>query len=368
MGFVLCLFFIVMSVIYFLYYLLLFIRLGHYKEKNKKENLHALSVVICARNEAENLKKNLPAVLAQDYPNFEVIVVNDGSWDGTKDVLDEFQRDHPQLRISTTNSLENDLMKGGKKFAQTLGIKAAQNEWIVFTDADCKPASNQWLRKMSAGMRDDIEIVLAYGPYDKVAGFLNQLIRFDTFHVALQYLSYALAGIPYMGVGRNMAYRKSLFFKHKGFAAHMHIPSGDDDLFVNAAATPDNCTIVCDTESWCFSEAETSFSDWIRQKRRHYNTAGLYRFNHKLLLGLYGMVQWGFWMAFFVLLIIDYQRQMVLSIFALKYLIQFYTNLRASSKLGDRNLVWLSPFYEFVLLCMSTLMMLMNVFSKPKKW
>lgn len=330
--------------------------------------LHPISVVICAKNEADNLKKNLAVVLEQDYPDYEVIVVNDGSWDSTQDVLEAIQKDYSKLRISATNSLDNDLMMGGKKFAQTIGIKAAKNEWVVFTDADCKPASNQWLKHMNSGMHEDKEIVLAYGPYDKTSGFLNKLIRFDTFHVGLQYLSYALAGIPYMGVGRNMAYRKTLFFKHKGFAAHMHIPSGDDDLFVNAAATKNNCAIVCHQESWCYSSPEKNLSDWMRQKRRHFNTAGLYRSKHKVLLASYGMVQWSFWISFFALLILDYQRLIVLSIFAVKYLIQFYTNLRASSKLGDRDLIWLSPFYELVLLFTSTFMILMNVFSKPKKW
>ena len=366
--FALWIFFILMTVIYLAYYLAIFIRLGFYKEKKTNKLYHPLSVVICAKNEAKNLKKNLADVLDQDYPNFEVIVVNDGSWDGTQEVLEEIQKDYPQLRISGTNSLDNDLMNGGKKFAQTIGIKAAKYEWIVFTDADCKPVSKLWLRKMNAAMTDDIEIVLAYGPYDKQSGFLNQLIRFDTFHVGLQYLSYALAKMPYMGVGRNMAYRKTLFFKHKGFAAHMHIPSGDDDLFVNAAATSDNCAIVSDEESWCFSTPESSFSDWIKQKRRHYNTASLYQFKHKVLLALYPMCQWVFWLGFLLLLVFDYQTQMVLSIFVAKYLIQFYTNLRASSKLGDKSLVYLSPIYELVLLLIGTLVVLMNVFSKPKKW
>lgn len=366
--FALWIFFILMFAVYISYYLLIFIRLGFHKEKKVNEKHHPLSVVICAKNEAENLKKNLSAVLDQDYPDFEVIVVNDGSWDRTQDVLEEIQKSYPQLRISGTNSLDNDLMNGGKKFAQTIGIKAAKNEWIVFTDADCKPNTNQWLRKMNAAMNADVEIVLAYGPYEKRSGFLNQLIRFDTFHVAMQYLSYALAKTPYMGVGRNMAYRKTLFFKHKGFAAHMHIPSGDDDLFINAAATPNNCAIVCDEESWCYSAPEESFSDWVKQKRRHYNTASLYRFKHKLMLGLYGFVQWGFWLGFLLLLLFDYQTLLVLSIFVLKYLIQLYTNLRTSSKLGDRPLVYLSPIYELVLLFMGSYMLLINVFSKPKKW
>ena len=178
--------FLFTTVVYLLYYFVLLMRLGHYKAPVVKENNLALSVIICAKNEAENLQKNLPAVLLQDYPDFEVIVVNDGSWDKTEDILQAFQKEHPHLKLSYTNSLDNDLMPGGKKFAQTIGIKAAANEWMVFTDADCRPLSDQWLKHMSSKMQGEQEIVLAYGPYEKKKGFLNQLIRFDTFHVALQ--------------------------------------------------------------------------------------------------------------------------------------------------------------------------------------
>ncbi len=193
-----------------------------------------ISVIICARNEAKNLLQNLPLILEQNYPDFEVVVVNDRSWDGTKEVLDDFAKNYNNLKIVTVG--EGAKFIAGKKFAATMGIKAAAHNWLVFTDADCYPASNNWLMDMQPPDDDAKEIVLGYSPYLKKDGLLNALIRFETFFTAVNYLSFALKGMPYMGVGRNMAYKKSLFFENKGFAAHMHIPSGDDDLFVNANA------------------------------------------------------------------------------------------------------------------------------------
>src|SRR5690606_34092381 len=164
---------------------------------------------------------------------------------------------------------EHIAVKHGKKFALSLGIKAAQYEHLVFTDADCVPESSDWLTHMAGAFSGGKEIVLGYSPYLRRAGMLNALIRFETFHTAMSYLSYALKGKPYMGVGRNMAYTKSLFFRGKGFASHMHIASGDDDLFVNQNATPHNTTICIHPEAHVWSEPKTTFSAYARQKTRH---------------------------------------------------------------------------------------------------
>ncbi len=194
-----------------------------------------VSVIICARNEDENLTEFLPKILTQEYPEFEVIVVNDCSWDNTETVIDEFARIFPNLKKISIKEDEN--YKHGKKFAVLVGIKGAKYENLVFTDADCYPSSNTWLKEMASGFTSKKEILLGYGAYIKTHGFLNKLIRFDTFTIALRYLSAGMKGKAYMGVGRNLGYKKSLFFKHKGFSSHYHINSGDDDLFVNEAAT-----------------------------------------------------------------------------------------------------------------------------------
>src|SRR5690606_33347934 len=112
-----------------------------------------VSVVIAARNEAANLEKNLPRILSQDHPDFEVIVANDCSYDRTEEVLKELQQGNPRLRIVSIP--ENDKYRHGKKFALTMGIKAASHDTLLFTDADCYPLSPNWIRSMQQGYRSD---------------------------------------------------------------------------------------------------------------------------------------------------------------------------------------------------------------------
>jgi len=178
-------------------------------------------------------------------------------------------------------------MKFGKKLPLTLGIKGAKFEHLLFTDADCKPASNQWLKSMSSNFTSKHEIVSGYGPYKKKKGFLNKIIRFDTAWIALNYFSFAKAKLPYMGIGRNMAYTKNVFNTVSGFKSHYALSSGDDDLFIQEAAKKGNYTINLDPDSFCYSTAPKSWSSWMRQKSRHYTTTERYKVIKKLLLGIY---------------------------------------------------------------------------------
>ena len=218
------------------YYSWFFQRLAFFRKPSKdKSQQHPVSVIICARDEAANLAENLPGALSQTYPStHEVIVVNHNSQDDTRYLLEEFKKTFKGLHIV---NLEYEA-KGipGKKYPLSMGIREARHEVLVLTDSDCVPASEFWVEKMQDGYLDGTQIVLGYSPYKKKPGLLNKLIRFETFHSALQYLSYALAGQPYMGVGRNLSYKKELFLKNKGFSSINHVPGGDDDLFINKVA------------------------------------------------------------------------------------------------------------------------------------
>jgi glycosyltransferase involved in cell wall biosynthesis len=247
------------------------------------DSLEPVSIIICARNEEDNLAEFLPKILTQNYPEFEVIVVNDCSYDNTENVIDEFAKIFPNLR--KTNIKEDDYYKHGKKFAMLVGIKAAKHNHLIFTDADCYPSSDQWLKEMSSGFSTSKEIVLGYGAYDKKPGFLNKLIRFDTFIIAVQYLSQAIKHKPFMGIGRNLAYTKELFFKEKGFSTHYHIQSGDDDLFVNQAVKNDNTNVCIHKDAITYSKAKTTFKDLRIQKARHLSTAPLYNIASKSKIG-----------------------------------------------------------------------------------
>ena len=160
----------------------------------------------------------------------------------------------------------------GKKFPLSIGIKSSKHEILLLTDADCIPASENWIQKMQAGFSEGIEIVLGYGGYKKRKGLLNFLVRYEAFHTALQYLSMALGGLPYMGVGRNLAYKKSLFYQQKGFAAHHHLPGGDDDLFINSCASKRNTAVCIDQEAFTYSTPPATWKSWYLQKRRHNST------------------------------------------------------------------------------------------------
>ena len=260
--------------------MLLGIKIIFYSEPYRDINHEKASVIMAAKNEAENLKKNLPEILAQKHSGFEVIVINDGSTDESADILQLFANQNPHLKIITLNESK------GKKNAIETGIEVAQHEFLVFTDADCRPVSRFWLSEMLACFEPGKDLVIAYGPYESKPGLLNKVIRFDTTMVAFQYVSLALWGKPYMAVGRNMAYRKSLFYKAGKFDAHKHIKSGDDDLFVMTAATSYNTAVCLHPDTFVYSSPKETWADWIWQKSRHSSTVYNYKMFPAAILSL----------------------------------------------------------------------------------
>ncbi|MBP6022563.1 glycosyltransferase [Ferruginibacter sp.] len=335
--------FCLITLIQLFYYCFFFIRLAVYKPGTKATSqTHPVSVIICARDEAANLAKNLPGSLVQQYrTTHEVIVIDDNSYDDTKYLLEELKKTFKQLHVVQLKQEAKFIP--GKKFPLSMGIKTAKYEVVLLTDADCVPASEFWIDKMQEAYDDGTEIVLGYGAYHKKSGLLNKLIRWETFHTALQYLSYALAGKPYMGVGRNLSYKKSVFFRHKGFTAHNNIASGDDDLFIKTAATKTNTKINIDADTFTLSEPAGSFGQWIKQKRRHYSTAKYYKPVHKFLLGLYSLSQFLFY-PLFAASIIFYGWQFALIVFGIRFLTQAVVFYMVMKKLNEKDM-W--PWFLF---------------------
>lgn len=313
-----------------------------------KSQQHPVSVVVCARDEAANLTKNLPGILVQQYPSTrEVIVVNHNSQDETRYLLEEFKKTFKDLHIV---NLEQEA-KGipGKKYPLSMGIKESKHEIILLTDADCVPASEFWINRMQDAYDEGVEIVLGYGAYYKRPGFLNKLIRFETFHSALQYFSFARAGIPYMGVGRNLSYKKDVFLRNKGFSSLNHVPGGDDDLFINKVARKENTRVVIDREAFTLSEAKKSFGDWLRQKRRHYSTSRYYKPLHKFLLGAYSFSHFLFY-PLFVACLFFFDWRLVCAVFVVRLISQAAIYYRAMEKLDERDLFawwWLFDIWMF---------------------
>ncbi len=335
---------------------------------NKAEiPVEPVSIIICARNEAANLEKNLPLIMEQDYPDFEVIVVNDRSEDETEDILKRFATKYPRLHVSEVR--KDPVFTHGKKLALTLGIKASSNEWLLMTDADCVPASRNWLSLMQKNFTNNKDLVLGYGGYKKEIGFLNHIIRFETVFTAMQYIGMAVAGKPYMGVGRNLAYRKSLFFANKGFASHSNLYSGDDDLFVNETASSSNVAVELNPESFTRSNAETTFKNWFLQKKRHLTTGGRYTFPTKFRLILEYFSRVLFLFSFVYLLIFYPFGEIVLGIFGILLIVKAIIYKIVFTRLNESNLFITSPVFDLLMPFFYSIIHLSNLFErKRRRW
>lgn len=347
------------------YYLAFFRLLAFYQPKPK---LHSeqrpVSVIICARDEAGNLVKNLPGVLVQNYrTSHEIVLVNDNSLDETKYLIEEFQKSFKNL-VPIQLTQEAKLIPG-KKFPLSMGIKSARHETLLLTDADCVPASENWIQLMQEAYTPKTEIVLGYGAYRRKKGFLNKVIRFETFHSALQYFSYALAGKPYMGVGRNLSYKRDVFIRNKGFSSINQIPGGDDDLFINQVATKENTAIVIDPEAHTLSEPKLTWEEWRTQKYRHYSTAKYYKGAHKFLLGLYSATQFLVY-PLLILSVIFFNWWIALTVFVVRALLQGYIYYNAMKKLKEDDL-WSSYLLMDMWMCLYYLLFLPSLFRRPKK-
>ena len=308
-----------------------------------------VSVIICAKDEADNLRKFLPFVLAQEYPDFEVIVINDGSTDETDILLRDLCKEHPQLKTTFVPTGANNLST--KKLGLTLGIKAAKNELLLFTDADCMPEDKVWIARMARNFTNETDFVLGYGAYFKKDGFVNQLITYDTLFIALQYMGMAIAQKPYMGVGRNMAYRKQIFFNQKGFASSLHLTSGDDDLMVNKAATSKNTRVEISPDSVTWSEPNTTYKAWFVQKERHLSVSSYYKGSSKFLLSLEPITRGLFYASIIATVLVGNFISIITAsvLFLLRYLTQLLVFNSSSKHFGGQKYIFTLPVFDIFL-------------------
>ncbi|MFW6020178.1 MAG: glycosyltransferase [Bacteroidales bacterium] len=355
-----------------LYFWVVFSRLAFYKvpssedKKQEKDFSPPVSVVISAKNEAYNLSQFLPDILEQDYPDYEVIVVNDASVDETADILDDMKRKYAHLKV--INLYENVNFFKGKKFPLSVGIRSAKHEHLLLTDADCRPAGKLWIRSMISCYNDQTEIVLGYGKYEEGKGLLNKLQRYDTVFTALQYFSFALMGMPYMGVGRNLSYLKRLFKQTRGFSSHYKIKSGDDDLFINKVANKKNTNICLKKESFTISKGIHSIGQWITQKRRHLTTGQYYKPKHKFWLNLFGIGRLLFWITLIALLIRFYNGIYVILAGAVMLFTYLFILKRVMNNLDERKLLFIAPFLDICVLFTYLFISFANQIRKPDKW
>ena len=358
-------FFCAVVLVQLLYHWFIFRKVSFFRTKVKeKSQQHPVSVIVCARDEAANLARNLPGLLVQTYPStHEIIVVNHNSQDETRYLLEEFKKTFKDMHIV---NLEQEA-KGipGKKYPLSIGIKEAKYEVVLLTDADCVPASEFWISRMQNAFDEGVEVVLGYGAYNKKPGVLNRLIRFETFFSALQYLSYALSGIPYMGTGRNLSYKKTLFFHNKGFSSINHVPGGDDDLFINQVATGRNTRVVIDKEAFTLSEPKRNFGDWFRQKRRHYSTSKYYKPAHKFLLGLYSLTHFLVY-PLFVLCLFFADWRLACGVFLVRLISQGIVYYHAMKRLDEKDLFAWYWLLDLWMVCYYFIFA-SSIWKKPKK-
>jgi glycosyltransferase involved in cell wall biosynthesis len=328
------------------YYLFFFTRLAFYgKGANYGNSMPGVTVLVCAWNEKENLTELIPLLDTQEYPEYEVILLDDRSDDGSEEYIRENINGWKNIRYIRINDQFNHVTP--KKYALTVGMKQAKYPIALMTDADCRPASNHWITAMTSRVTEDKDIVLGFSPYFKQKGLLNWFIRCETFYAAVQYLSFTLAGMTYMGVGRNILYKRSVFFANKGFYTHKHVFGGDDDIFLNEVATSSNTTISIEEDSFVYSVPKTNWKDWFRQKRRHISVSRYYKPRNKILLGMLSAAHIGTWLLGLVtlawgLIVKDMLLLQYLGIvFGVRWVIQWFLLITINVKL-DKTVEWFS--------------------------
>jgi len=361
--------FCVVIIIQTFFYLFLFGKFSFSKPTKEKHQTLPVSVIICAKNEADNLQKHLPFIAEQNYGEFEIVLINDASTDHTLKIMEAFQlkysSDQLTIQIKTTRNKESQ----GKKSALSLGIHTANNEYLLLTDADCKPISNNWIHEMTSHFIQKKEIVLGYGAYKKIDNsFLNKLIRFETLFTAIQYFSYTKINKAYMGVGRNLAYKKEIHTKTNGFKNHIDIVSGDDDLFINEVSNVQNTAICFSQNSFTISEPEIHLKNWIKQKRRHITTANHYKLFHKLLLSIFFISQILFWVLAITLLTLNIYPAIVEALIIFRFFFWYLTISKSAKLLQEKDLMIFAPIFEISLIFIQLYIFIKNIISPPNQW
>ncbi|MFZ6663320.1 glycosyltransferase [Peijinzhouia sedimentorum] len=357
-----------------IYHLVYFIRIPFFKRKTVDESqIEGVSIVVCAHNEEENLRELLPLLLEQDHPNYEIIIVDDKSSDGSYDFLTEEKLRHPKLKLVVIDSTPDAF--NSKKYALTLGIKAAKNDIVLLTDADCRPNSKSWASEMAKTFDPETQIVLGYSHYQKSGGFLGKQIDFETLITGILYISSALAFRPYMGVGRNLAYRKSFFLKNKGFYGMMELTGGDDDLFVNKYAKKKFTKVCIGSDVVLMSVPKKSWSTYYRQKLRHMAAGKHYKFRDKFRIGLFHISLSLMWLNAFILAfywenLLDYKLLFGIAAggFLLRLILLHTFFILAAKRFGVKVAGFLLIFSEIFYLKYYLLVGISAQFSKRIKW
>jgi len=358
--------FVVTAVVQFCYHFSFLPFLFHKTSKKSPNKNLPVSVIVYAKNEAYNLSKLIPLLQQQKYEIYEMVLINDASNDETLEEMKKFEKNDSRIKI--VNVKNNEAFWGNRKYALTLGIKSAKYEQLLLTDANCMPSSREWIKEMSLLFSESKSIILGFVTYpSKKYSFLNTLIRFEKLLSTIHYFSYAKLKSPYMADGKNLAYKKSDFFRVNGFINHIKINSGHDNLFIRDASTSSNTTIALSPKSHVISETPNTLREWFYQKKNHIKTTSHYKLKHKLLIGLYNSSKLLFLFLIPFILIFktnSYSLIIILSYISFNYLIIGY----CAKKLHETSLIYLLPFLELFLVLFQFAIFITNSISKPTHW
>jgi hypothetical protein len=359
--------FLLTFIIQITYWWAVYGKLGFYRKRQSVSTKEPVSIVLLFNDEFEKLKTQLPVLLSQDYPDYEVILVIQSINDDLAEYLENICKEYSNIKV--IQMLQDLNFFKGNKFPLSIGIKSAANDLLIFTEAGCSPVSERWLEQIQSNFTEEKEIVLGYfrsthpgksSPY----GFR----RWVNLSTAMSYFSFALAGRPFMGIGKNMAYRKSLYYRNNGFVSHYKVPVGEDDLFVNKVATRRNVAIAPNLESQVVFGETQRFSEWMRFRKKYFKSGRYYNSWDKFFLNLFTFSYVLFLAAFVYLLIVQYLFYPVLALFILRLFSQLFIFKKCMIRLSERNLLLLSPINEVLLLIMDGLIRISLVFDKKDKW
>ncbi|WP_037576512.1 glycosyltransferase [Sporocytophaga myxococcoides] len=358
--------FIISAIIQAVYVLFVYARLWFYSENTKSGETVKVSVIVCARNAKENLAQLIPSLLKQKHPDFEIILVNDRSEDDTQEYIEKHFLQDSKFRFINVDSLPADW--NGKKYALKQGINVAKGEIILLTDADCLPASEFWIKSITENFTSETSLVLGYSPYSKENTFLNKIIRYETVYTAMQYFSLSLAGMTYMGVGRNLAYRKHTLLESKSLDKYRSVQGGDDDLTVQEISKYSQTAIVTKKCSQTISIPKNTYKQWFKQKLRHLSVGKLYTPKSKLILGIFVMANLGFYASFLLLVYLESIHQIIIIVFILRTLLIISNFVLITRKLKDSLAWYWFPILDFFYYLNYLLVGISALFSRKIKW
>ena len=371
LSFIVLLCFGITFIIQLIYHWCVFSKLAFYKKKDKTKSddqLEPVSVVVCARDAYEYLQDLVPVLLTQDYPDYEIVIVNDCSEDETDEWLKDIERREPKIKPVQLRQHLNFF--NGKKFPLSMGIKSAKNDLIVLTDVNCLPTNSQWLRSVVHSYGNNTEVVIGYSPYFNKKGVFNQIMRFDAVQYAMQYLSAALNKHPYMGIGTNLSYRKELFYRHKGFTSHYTTSVGDDDLFVSQVAKGKNTEVLIDAENAILTTPPHKFGMWAHIKSGRYSTIPQYDVKAKASSALFTWSHFLFYASFIALMLLKpafalsigavYYIPILVFFFLLRYGSQMIIYHGATKRLGEKGLLPGLIVYDLLFAFLTPILRLMG--------